>query len=86
MTTLYEKRGRRYHPVREEMHYNSFPSGAHLVIVNPGQKSVRYSIAPDHAALLVAAESIRDFRALWNYPRSVDLQSLTRMISGGAAI
>lgn len=38
MTTFYEKRGRRYHPVAEESHWDSFPQGAHLVVCSPGSQ------------------------------------------------
>ena len=54
--TFYEKRGRRYFPVRE---YDSdvmdaMPRGSHLVVVQPGQLSVRYDVSPDHAKVLAA--------------------------------
>lgn len=55
MSTLYEKQGRRYIPVREEVALNSFPEGAHLVVVKPGMKTVTYGIDPNHAALLAAS-------------------------------
>lgn len=65
MTTLYEKRGRCYRPVAEERHWDSFPQGAHLVVCSPGSQLTRYTIEPDHAGLLAAAEPLRDqIRAL----------------------
>lgn len=60
MTTFYEKRGRRYHPVAEERHWDSFPQGAHLVVCSPGSQLTRFSIEPDHAGLLAAAEPLRN--------------------------
>lgn len=57
MTTLYEKRGRRYYPVRERDAWaDSWPKGAHLVVVEPGVRSYRYSIDPDNSAVLAAAK------------------------------
>lgn len=65
MTTLYEKRGRCYRPVAEERHWDSFPQGAHLVVCSPGSQLTRYTIEPDHAGLLAAAEPLRaQIRAL----------------------
>jgi hypothetical protein len=55
MSTLYEKRGRRYVPAREEVALNGFPEGAHLVVVKPGQTTVTYRVHPEHAALLAAS-------------------------------
>jgi hypothetical protein len=60
MTTFYEKRGRRYRPVAEDRHWDSFPQGAHLVVCAPGSQITRYRIEPDHAGLLAAAEPLRD--------------------------
>lgn len=59
---FYEKRGRRYYPVQEydPAVMDSFPAGAHLVIVDPGHKSVRYRITPEHAPLLAAFHICRD--------------------------
>lgn len=58
--TLYEKRGRRYYPVREEVIMDSYPEGAHLVIVKPGLRTVTRGITPDYASLIAAANDARD--------------------------
>lgn len=76
---FYEKRGRRYFPVRE---YDSdvmdaMPAGAHLVCVFPGTRSTRYQVIPDHAAVLAAIRMhheamlkvIRDSSAMTITPR-----------------
>lgn len=60
MTTLYVKRGRRYYPVSERDEYESFPHGAHLVICEPGSRLTRFSVSPDRAGLLAAAEPARE--------------------------
>lgn len=60
MTTLYEKRGRRYYPVAEERQYDSWPAGSHLVVVQPGCQHYSYNVDPDRAALLAAAVPIRE--------------------------
>ena len=65
MTTHYKKVGRRYQPVAEHEEWDSFPEGAHLVICQPGSTMRRFSIDPDRAGLLAAAEPLRDqIRAL----------------------
>ena len=65
MTTLYTKVGRRYLPCAEHEVWNSFPEGAHLVICQPGSTMRRFSIDPDRAGLLAAAEPLRaEIRAL----------------------
>jgi hypothetical protein len=56
--TLYEKVGRRYKPVavtRPE-YMDSFPDGAHLVIVTPGVRMTSFSIEPDIAAVKAVIE------------------------------
>jgi len=59
--TLYRKIGKRYYPVREEVGPDSFPDGAHLVIVSPGgTRTIKYSIDPPYSELLAAAEVMRD--------------------------
>lgn len=55
-TTFYIKKGRRYFPVNEydsEL-LDSFPEGAHLVMVKPGSTSRRYKINPDFAPMIAA--------------------------------
>ena len=65
MTTLYTKVGRRYLPCAEHEVWNSFPEGAHLVVCSPGSTLRRFSIDPDRAGLLAAAEPLRaEIRAL----------------------
>ncbi len=59
MTTLYEKVGRRYKPVSETCAWDAWPQGAHLVVVEPGTRSARYNVEPDHAAILAAAGPLR---------------------------
>ena len=65
MTTLYKKVGRRYKPVAEHEEWDSYPAGAHLVICQPGSTMRRFSIDPDRAGLLAAADLLRaEIRAL----------------------
>ena len=65
MTTLYKKVGRRYHPCAEHEEWGSYPAGAHLVVCQPGSTLRRFSIDPDRAGLLAAAEPLRgQIRAL----------------------
>ena len=65
MTTLYKKVGRRYKPVAEHEEWDSFPEGAHLVVCQPSSTLCRFSIDPDRAGLLAAAEPLRaQIRAL----------------------
>ena len=65
MTTLYKKVGRRYHPCAEHEEWDSYPEGAHLVVCQPGSTLRRFSIDPDRAGLLAAAEPLRNqIRAL----------------------
>lgn len=59
MTTLYKKVGRRYRPVAEYEEWDSYPAGAHLVVCSPGSTLRRFSIDPDRAGLLAAAEPLR---------------------------
>lgn len=58
MTTLYEKAGRRYRPVREERYWDSWPAGFHLVYADPdGGRSFRFNINPDTAGMQAAAQA-----------------------------
>ena len=61
-TTLYEKRGRRYVPLREYSPevMDAMPSGSHLVVVSPGSRFVRFNVEPDHATLLAALREHRE--------------------------
>jgi len=55
--TLYEKRGRRYYPAAISDVHDSFPIGAHLVVVgihDEGLRSTYYGIDPDYAAVEAA--------------------------------
>jgi ribosomal protein L12E/L44/L45/RPP1/RPP2 len=49
--TYYEKRGRRYYPVAEDITINAYPEGDYLISVKPGYASSRRTIQPDHAAI-----------------------------------
>ena len=64
MTTLYAKvmHGKRtsYEPVAETVLWDSFPKGAHLIVVEPGVLSCRYSVNPATVALLAALHLRRD--------------------------
>lgn len=62
MTTLYEKRGRRYVALHEydPMVLDSMPEGSHLVTVAPGLKFTRFNVEPDHAALVAALDLHRE--------------------------
>lgn len=59
---FYEKVGRRYKPVYEydQTLLDSFPKGAHLVLVYPGGSSRRYNINPNYAALIAAGRIFED--------------------------
>jgi hypothetical protein len=57
---LYRKVGKRYQPAGLQFEADAFPRGAHLVVVDRGWQHVRYNVVPDHAALLAAAEPMRD--------------------------
>jgi hypothetical protein len=59
MTTLYEKRGRRYHPVAEMFSLDSLPIGIHLVTVQAGLQTVTYNVNPDHASLIAASRDAK---------------------------
>lgn len=60
-TAIYKKVGRRYVEIGtyedERMH---FPHGAHLVWSRPGSVLTQYRIEPADAAMLAAAERMRD--------------------------
>ena len=54
--TLYEKRGKRYFPVREERYWDSWPAGFHLVYADPdGGRSFRFNINPETSPMRAAA-------------------------------
>lgn len=59
---FYEKRGRRYVPVAEYDNelLDSFPKGAHLVMVYPGGSSRRFNIDPNYAAMIAAGRVAED--------------------------
>ena len=59
MTTLYEKRGRRYFPVRDANTYDGLSNGAWLVVVDNGRTSIRRLLDPAHAELEAAARTAR---------------------------
>ena len=62
MTTLYEKVGRRYIPVKEsdDKMFWAMPEGAHLVITKLGSTSIKYRVDPDNAAVLTSIRLHRD--------------------------
>jgi len=59
---FYEKVGRRYKPVAEydNDYLDSFPKGAHLVLVNPGISSRRFRIDPALAPMIAAGHYAED--------------------------
>jgi len=64
--TLYEKKGGRYRPVIEKDVWSgdSWGKGCHLVICEPGIRSIRFKIEPNEAPILaaihIAASEIAD--------------------------
>lgn len=58
----YEKRGRRYVPVKEydSDFLDSLPKGSHLVMSCPGGKSTRYNVDPNYAAMIAAGRAAED--------------------------
>ena len=62
MTTLYERRGRRYHPISETDAYHGLTKGSYLVVVAPGCTSVSRMVEPAipevEAALKVAQDAM----------------------------
>jgi len=59
---FYEKVGRRYKPVSEYDHdlMSAFPTGAHLIVVRPGERSIRYSIDTAFAPMIAAGRFAED--------------------------
>lgn len=59
---LYEKVGRRYRPVSsyDPRVMDGMPAGAHLMLVTPGVRSVRYDVNPAYASVLAAAHIMRE--------------------------
>ena len=60
MTTLYEKRGRRYFPVLERDAYAGLPKGYYLLRIEPGMTSVSKATEPDFAAVELAMRDAID--------------------------
>jgi hypothetical protein len=58
----YEKRGRRYIPVKEYDgdFIDSYSKGTHLLMVYPGGQSRRYNIDPAYAPMIAAARVAED--------------------------
>ena len=58
---FYEKKGRRYVPVREYDSdlMNSFPEGSHLIVCVPGETCRRYNIDPQYAPMIAAGLNAR---------------------------
>lgn len=66
MTTLYEKIGRRYHPVRDTDAYVGLPNGTWIVVVERGMTSCRRAvdgISDQEAALLSALRKFEEILA-----------------------
>lgn len=51
---LYKKVGKRYKPVENYYDESTLPAGYHLICIEPGLRSTKYRINPDHATLLAA--------------------------------
>lgn len=49
-----------YTPVAETTCWDSFPAGSHLVVVNPGGRSVRFRVDPAYVDVLAALNTCRD--------------------------
>lgn len=62
MTTLYEKVGRKYKPVREHdtVVWESLPAGYSLIFTKPGGRSYMYNVMPDRAAAVAAMHEVRE--------------------------
>jgi hypothetical protein len=62
VTTLFQKRGRRYFPVAEydPLITESFEYGHHLVSVSPGLKMTTYQVEPEQAPILAALREHRE--------------------------
>lgn len=58
----YKKVGRRYVPFKyyDSEIMDSFPAGAHLVVVNNFGRSIRYNVNPNYAALIAASYVAED--------------------------
>ena len=65
--TLYEKRGRKYYPVRDSEGYNGLENGCWLVMVENGCTTVKKAVEPATAALqfatLMASNKVAKFLA-----------------------
>jgi hypothetical protein len=61
-TVFYKKEGRKYIPVYEydsDLH-DAMPKGNHLIMSYPGGKTTKYSINPNHAAMIAAGRVAED--------------------------
>lgn len=56
MKVFYEKVGRRYKPVyqHDDSLMSAMPKGAHLVVVQPGLKTVKFNVSPSYASVVAA--------------------------------
>lgn len=81
MTPIYKKVGRRYVEIgtHEDAYYH-YPNGVHLVWSCPGAVLKKYNINPDDAALLAAAERMRD--AMVHAMRSADRPTPSEELKG----
>ena len=61
MTTLYEKRGKRYIPVADDRTWDNWPHGFHIVYTpDSGGRSIRFRIDPDKASYYAAIREKED--------------------------
>jgi hypothetical protein len=62
---FYEKRGKRYYPVKEydDDLVHALPKGNHLIMCYPGGRSTLYNVDPDYASLIAAGRVARDVMA-----------------------
>jgi len=60
--TFYEKRGKRYVPVKEydSEFMDAYPKGTHVVICRPGLTSRKFNVDPNYVALIAASHVAED--------------------------
>jgi len=61
--TLYEKRGRRYYPVAQEVQFNMLPEGDWLLCVRPGHQTITRVVGDARPEVLAAARDMREAMA-----------------------
>lgn len=58
---LYEKRGRRYYPVRDTMAYEGLDKGHWYVgVLSDGRSTFQYNVTPDRAPVVAALHEVRE--------------------------